>query len=398
MNFAVADPPKNKSVPTDFQIASVLLLMVLFYFNFLPRLIMAPLMVTVEHELHFGHDDSGKIFLLISTGYCISLFFSGFLSSKISHRKTIFLSSCAVGFVLLIISITHYLPLIKFELFLLGVAAGPYFPSGITTVPTLVNLKHQGKAISLHELAVPLSFVTAPIIAEIFLRIWSWRGLLASLGAVSILIGLIFLLFGKGGRNYGEAPSFKNIGILLRDPSFHIIAFLFVLAIGASNGIYSMLPLYLVSERFFERGWANALVSLSRVPGLITVLFAGFALDRMGIKKTLVAVLFLTGIMTIALGTVPNQAVAPVLLIQYMGAACFFPAGWLAISRIGNPSARNIAISLAVPIAYIFGAGLLPAGIGFAGEYSSFSMAITLFGTLIVVGGFLSRFLKVNEA
>jgi len=62
MNFVVADTPKNESVSTDFQLASVLLLMVLFYFNFLPRLIMAPLMVTVEHELHFGHDDSGKFF------------------------------------------------------------------------------------------------------------------------------------------------------------------------------------------------------------------------------------------------------------------------------------------------------------------------------------------------
>ena len=220
---------------------------------------------------------------------------------------------------------------------------------------------------------------------------------MASIGVFAILLSIFFLMFGKGGRNRGEAPSLKNIRLLIRDRSFQIMAFLFVLGLGSGIGLYTMMPLYLVSERFFERGWANALVSLSRVPGLLTVLVAGFALDRLGIKKTLIVVLSLAGILTISLGTVPNQAVATVLFLQYMVSVCFFPAGWMAISRLGNPCARNIAIQLAVPIAYIFGAGFLPAGIGFAGEYSSFSLAIVFFGVLMIVGGILSKFLVVTE-
>jgi len=354
-------------------------------------------MVTVEQDLHLGHDDAGTFFLLISSGYCIGVLLSGFLSSRISHHKTIVIANCAVGCVLLLISTSNSLILMKFELFLLGIAAGPYFPSGIATIPTLVSSNHQGKAISIHELAVSLSFVSAPIIAELFLRTWTWRDLLASIGVFAILLSIFFLMFGKGGRNRGEAPSLKNIRLLIRDRSFQIMAFLFVLGMGSGIGLYTMMPLYLVSERFFERGWANALVSLSRVPGLLTVLVAGFALDRLGIKKTLIVVLSLAGILTISLGTVPNQAVATVLFLQYMVSVCFFPAGWMAISRLGNPCARNIAIQLAVPIAYIFGAGFLPAGIGFAGEYSSFSLAIVFFGVLMIVGGILSKFLVVTE-
>jgi len=354
-------------------------------------------MVNIEQELHLGHDDSGGFFFLISAGYCISLLFSGFISSRISHRKTIILSTCSTGLVLILISFSNTLWLIRFELFLLGIAAGPYFPSGLATVPTLVPTKHQGKAISIHELSPSLSFVTAPIIAEIFLRIWSWRGLLVVVGLVSFFAAFLFSKYGRGGEFNGEPPTFKNLGLLIKDRSFLIMSFLFVLGMGAGIGLYTMMPLYLVSERMFDRGWANALMSMSRIPGLVTVLISGFALDRLGLKRTLIIVLVVTGLLTIGLGTVPDQGVVPILFLQYMVSVCFFPAGWMAITLIGHPSARNVAISLAVPISYIFGAGLVPAGIGFSGEHGSFAFAIILFGVLMIVGGFLSKLLKLRS-
>ncbi|MFC1824733.1 MFS transporter [Thermodesulfobacteriota bacterium] len=396
-NSSVGNTQTKYTSASGFELFPIIFLMGMFYLNFLPRLIMAPLMVTIEQELHIGHDDSGGFFLLISAGYCILLFFSGFISSRISHRKTIILSICASGFVLILISFSNSLWLIRAELFLLGLTLGPYFPSGLATIPTLVPAKHQGKAISIHELSPSLSFVTAPIIAEIFLHIWSWRGLLAVVGIVSMIAAFLFSRYGKGGQFNGEPPTFKNLGLLIKDRSFLIMSFLFVLGMGAGIGLYTMMPLYLVSERMFDRELANTLMSLSRIPGLVTVLIAGFALDKLGLKRTLIIVLVVTGILTIALGTLPNQGIVPVLFLQYMVSVCFFPAGWMAITLIGHPSARNVAISLAVPISYIFGGGLVPAGIGFSGEHGSFAFAIILFGVLMIIGGLLSKLLKLRS-
>jgi len=39
----------------------------------------------------------------------------------------------------------------------------------------------------------------------------------------------------------------------------------FTLGIGGTLGVYSMIPLYLVSERGMERTWVNTLFGLSRV-------------------------------------------------------------------------------------------------------------------------------------
>ncbi len=382
--------------PSGFELLPILFLLGMFFLNFLPRLIMAPLMVTIEKDLQIGHDDSGGFFFLITAGFCIALFFSGFISSKISHRKTIVLSACTAGLVLILISFSHALWLIRIELFWLGVALGPYFPSSLAIIPTLVSSKHQGKAISIHELAPSLSFIMAPIIGEIFLRIWSWRGLLAVLGIASLIAAFLFSRYGKGGNFNGEPPTFKNLGLLIKDRSFLILSFLFVLAIGSGMGLYSMLPLYLVSERMLDRGWANSLISLSRIPGLVTVLISGFALDKLGLKRTLIIVLFVTGMLTVALGTVPDQGVAPVLILQYMVSVCFFPAGWMAFTLIGPSSTRNVAISMAIPISYIFGGGLLPAALGFSGEHGSFAFGIVLFGILMIAGGFISKLLKLR--
>jgi NNP family nitrate/nitrite transporter-like MFS transporter len=73
---------------------------------------------------------------------------SGFVSSWLNHRRTIILSSMAVGGALLAVSISRNLWGIYFGLFILGMAAGLYLPSGIATVTGLVDSRHWGRAIA----------------------------------------------------------------------------------------------------------------------------------------------------------------------------------------------------------------------------------------------------------
>jgi NNP family nitrate/nitrite transporter-like MFS transporter len=91
----------------------LLFLVGIFFLNFLARIILSPLMPTIEKDLKIGHDEAGSLFLIISLGYYIMLLGSGFISSRINHRKTIILSSLAVGGVLFAVSISHGLWMIR---------------------------------------------------------------------------------------------------------------------------------------------------------------------------------------------------------------------------------------------------------------------------------------------
>jgi len=368
----------------------------IFLLNFLSRIVLAPLMPTVEKDLNIGHGEAGSLFFIISLGYCPMLLGSGFVSSRLNHRRTIILSSLAVGGAFLFVSFSHSLWGVRLGLLILGMAAGLYLPSGILTIIGLVRSRDMGKAIAIHELAPNLGFLIAPFLAEVLLGWFSWRGVLVFVGIASLIGGMVFAFFGKGGNSYGEAPNLRMMRSLLVDPSVLILIVLFSLALGMSAGVYSMMPLYLVSDRGMNRTWANALLGLSRVATLGTVLVSGWMTDRLGVEKNLKAIFLTAGLLTCLLGVAPGSWIIPIVFVQGVLATSFFPIGFAALSRVGSPNVRNAVLSLTLPVTSLLG-GAIPLGIGVMGEIGFFSLGFTLLGGLILGGLLLIRYLKFAD-
>ena len=378
---------------------TILLLTVTFFLNFISRIIPSPLMPNIETELSLSHGEAGSFFLLISLGYFVALLGSGFISSQLTHRKTIILSSATVGVTLLGISLTNDLQGVRLGLFILGMAAGIYLPSGIATLTSLISPKHWGKAIAIHELAPNLGFVAAPIVSEALLLWVSWRAVFALIGLSSLLVGAVLACFIHGGEFPGESPSLKSVWMFFSERSFWIMIVLFSLGISGFLGLYTMLPLYLVSEQGIDREWANILLSLSRVSGLIMVFIGGWATDRFGSRRVIQGVFFLSGTMTVLLGLVSGSWLIIIVFLQALLAVCFPPAALVALSSIGKQKAQNVAVSFTIPFAFLIGAGAVPTGIGIMADAGNFALSISLLGTLMIMGSILPGYLKfrLNE-
>jgi NNP family nitrate/nitrite transporter-like MFS transporter len=378
-------------------VASLLFLTSLFFLNFISRIILAPLLPIVERDLGVSHIEAGSLFLLISLGYFVALLFSGFLSSQMTHRHTIITSATAVGLSLLAISLSNSLWTIRIGLILLGGSAGIYLPSGIATLTSLIKQKHWGKALAVHEVAPNLSFVAAPLVSEILLLWFSWRGILAILGGTSLVLGIAYACFSRGGEFRGQAPSLATFKPIMSEPAFWILIILFSLGIGSTLGIFTMLPLYLVVERGLDQNWANTLIGLSRISGIGIAFIGGWISDRLGPRSTMGFVFLITGILTILLGLASETWLVVAVFIQPMSAVCFFPAGFAVLSQIGPPEARNVAVSLTIPFAFVVGAGAIPTGIGYMGDAGSFALGIVLAGGMMLVGALLSKFVKIKN-
>jgi NNP family nitrate/nitrite transporter-like MFS transporter len=172
------------------------------------------------------------------------------------------------------------------------------------------------------------------------------------------------------------------------------MAILFCFGICGTLGIYTMLPLYLVTDQGLNRNWANTLIALSRIPSVFMTFVAGWLSDRFGPKITISGVFLVTGLLTILLGTVSDAWIIALVFLQPVIAGCFFPPGFAALSSIGHPSARNIAVSLTIPVAFVFGGGAIPMGIGMMADVGFFDLGIALAGVLILNGSLLALFLK----
>jgi len=367
----------------------------MFMLNFMGRIILVPLLPTIERDLILNHGQAGSLFLLISIGYFATLLGSGFISSRIAHRSTIVLSSVALGCALLVVGSSGQLWVMQLGLLGLGMATGIYLPSGIATITSVVPARHWGKALAIHELAPNLSFVIAPLIAEWCLRWTAWRGIPALLGGFAIVAGLAFRRSGQGGAFHGQAPDLHAVRSLAGTPSFWIMAILFGMGISSTLGIYTMLPVYLVSEHHLQQSGANTIAGLSRLPGLAMAFVAGWASDRLGPRRTIIAALSLAGLTTVLVGLAPLSWIVALVFVQPALAVCFFPAGFAALAQISPPEARNVAVSLAVPCGFFVGAGLTPAVIGMLADAGSFGMGFVLVGGFIIAGGLTALKLRI---
>ena len=385
------------SAPFRTYLPALLIMTVIFFINFLARIILGPLLPAVEHDLGIDHSQSGSFFFLISLGYLVALIGSGFVSSQITHRRTIICSCAALGGALLLVvagtSLTGMYP----ALLLLGLAAGIYLPSGVATITTFVDTRHWGKAFAVHEIAPNLSFVIAPLFAVSVLQWFSWRMSVGLIGVAALGAGGMFYLLGKGGRFAGEAPHPRAIQALLVQSPFWIMVILFGLGISATVGIYTMLPLYLVTERGFDLANANTLVSLSRIPTIATALFSGLVIDRLGPRRAIVLIFIVTGLMTVILGTVSTAWVSLAVFLQPILAVCFFPAGFAMLAAIAPPQSRNVAVSLAVPCGFLVGGGVVPGAIGMLADAGMFSLGIIIVGVCIFAGCFVALFLTTTQ-
>jgi len=377
------------------QVRPVFFLAGLFFLNFAARIILSPLLPTIEKELAISHSQAGFFFFLSSGGYLVGLLASGVLTSRSSHRLAISASLAGVGIALLTIAAATSLWLIECGLMVLGFAAGFYLPSAIATITSLVDKRHWGKAIAIHELAPNLAFFATPFLAEIFLHWSSWRMGLGLLGVLSLVGSLSFGRFGRGGDFPGESPGSNAFAVLARTPAFWLMMVLFGVGVSSTIGVYAMLPLYLVSQRNFDQSTANTLVAFSRSHGPMLGLLGGWASDKLGAKGTIIISLIFTGITTLLLGTLSGRALGAAVLVQPLVAVWFFPAAFAAIAMITPPSARNLAVAFSVPVGYIIGGGAIPTFIGIMGDAGSFATGFVVTGLLIAAGGLLSIRLRL---
>lgn len=368
-----------------FSLPPILLLTGIFYINFVARIVISPLLPVIETDLQIGHGEAGSLFFCIALGYAFGLGGSGFISSLLNHRQTIILSVFLVGASMLGISISNSLWTIRLLLIICGFFAGLYLPSAISSLTEWINREHWGKAMAIHELAPNLAFITTPLIAEFLLKVFSWSEVLASVGGAAIFMAFSYRRFGKGGKIRGTPPHWSCFKKIIKSPSFVMMASFFMISIGSSLGVYTMMPLFLVTEIGLPRTWANTLIGLSRIFGLIIIFLAGLITDNLGPKKAMTLFLSVAGILMLFLGLLPSPIISPLLLFfQAASSACLFPVGFTILSLVFPEELRSVAVSIVMFVGFIIGGGLIPSALGYWAEAFSFSSGFILLGLIFL--------------
>ncbi len=384
----------SSAPPFSSAIKGILFLSGLFFLNFVSRVIFSPLLPVIEQEMGIDHTQSGSLFLFLSVGYFLSILSSGFVSSRINHKRSIVLSCFLLGGVLILLGQSSTLFGLQLCLFGIGISAGIYFPSALATISFQVPPAYLARGIALHELAPNAAFVTAPLLCDFFLLHFSWRAGIAFLGVLLIIGASIYGLGSQGCREKGRAPDLKALVSFFKMPAFWNMMFLFSLAIGATHGIYSMAALFLINDHGMDQEGANRLLAISRLSSVFMPIAGGWFADKFGQQRTMGLVLLLTGFCTAMMGVVENGPwLIYFVVAQPLFAVCFFSAGFAVLSKLGSHEFGNLAVTLCLPFSFLLGAGVVPTLIGWIGDRMSIGTGFAAMGVLMVLAGALSYLL-----
>jgi NNP family nitrate/nitrite transporter-like MFS transporter len=365
---------------------TVSFLTLLFFLSFLTRFIFSPLLPAIGKDIGLGAGQAGSLFFMSGIGMLLGSLSTGFISARVTHRNTIFISVFGAAAGLLVAHFAGSIWMLRVALIMLGFFAGVQTPSSLATITAMVRPQDWSTALTVQQLGPPLSLVASGLFAAALLSWFSWRTSLLWIVGLCVLAGLLFIIFRGVGSFPGDPPIPSMLGPVVRLHSFWVMAFLFALGMAAQAGVYSMLPMYLTTERGMSVAGANTFLGLANIAPLIMLFIAGWVTDRIGEKWTMTFYLFVAGIGVLFTGLLSGVGMKISIVVVSAFAVGFFPPAFKSLSSIVQPTFRSLAASLGTPIGFILGGGLLPTGLGFMGQSYSFALGFAITGAVIAVG------------
>lgn len=388
---------QGDELPFKKALGPLLLITGIFFFNFTSRVILSPFLVGLESEFSMNHAEAGRLFLYLALGMAPALAMSGFVARALTHRRTIICSAAGLGLIMALISQSQGTWQLKAGIFCMGAMGGLYFPSGISAITSVLRPGDWGKGMSVHELAPNGTFILVPALAVALEGVLDWRTAFLVYGVGNLLMAGAFWRWGRGGDFPGHAPHPAVLVEVMTKPAFWLLAAMFSMAVAASIGPYNMLPLYLVDDHNYSVEEANALLATSRLAGPMVVLMVGLVVDRIGARRTAMLSLGATGAITVLLGLLTGGPLKIAVIAQPALTVCFFPAGLTAASLAFRAPIRNVALSLIVPVALLFGNGMTPAFMGVMGDRGMFGWSFVILGAAVFSGIFLTGRLRFTD-
>ncbi len=365
----------------------------IWFMNFSVRTIFSPIMPLIEDEFAVSHATATSLFFYTSTGCGITLFLSGLFSGRLGYRRSIYVSViiAAIGLVLIpsARTFTHLVVLVS----VLGLMSGVYIPAIIPMITRYYDEKAWGKVITIHDSATSMSIFAVPFLAVFMLSFLSWRGIFYVLGAVLILLAILFRVVCTEVRV--RRPIRKSLIAVLRSRSMWLMAAMWVFAAGANLGVYFVTPLYMTKELGLDLKYANEVFGLSRIGGVVLTIAMGFAVDRFSLRRIMFVQLFLGGLLTVIIPFTGAGHIGWALFFQASVMMGFFPVGLVAVSRIFPPEDRSLATGVMTTIGVIFGLGVIPYLLGLSGDLVGFRWGIHILGICVIMASFLTRLVRL---
>ncbi|MFO7729783.1 MAG: MFS transporter, partial [Spirochaetia bacterium] len=137
---------------------------------------------------------------------------------------------------------------------------------------------------------------------------------------------------------------------------------------------------------------------ISRFLPIVGLLTAGLVMDRIGVRRTVMATVCGAGLAILLMGILKGPLLVVAVFLQPTIGALYFPAGLAALATVGPARSRNVAVSMVLPVSALIGTGMIPAFLGYMGDVVSFTAGFLIVGGLMMLLSSLSLALRTKPS
>jgi len=302
----------------------------------IPFSCMPPLFKEISEDLGLNLVQIGSVWGLASLAGVFVSIIAGVLGDRFEVKLILSVSCLLVGITGAMRGLSDSFLALSITVFINGIVRFIVPINATKTVGMWFKGQNLGMAMGISAMGMGLGLMLGPMISATILSplLGGWRNVMYLYGAVSIVIGILWFLYGREPRQVdsttrdsGKVPIRQALSRLIHIKALWFIGFTLLLRVGCIMGMTGYLPLYLR-----EQGWTPAsadgtLVAFYAVSTICVVSLSSLS-DRLGSRKV---ILFSALIVTIiCFGLLPFVEGISIWFLMILSGV--FMDGFMAIS------------------------------------------------------------------
>lgn len=263
--------------------------------NYLDRSTLSVANLTIAEEFNLNALQMGLLLSAFSWPYAIANLPAGYLVDKFGPKKMFAFAAGAWSIVSMVTAAANSFGFFYAARVALGIAESPFFTSALKVNERWFNKTERALPVSLVNTGSQIANAIAPPLLTFLLLTMSWRGMFVIVGALGIVIALVWL------RIYRD-PTLKEQAMIKGDETrAQVIASVekvawgtlfrqrntWFMILGAFGIFYTVwvyltwLPSYLQTARGFSLAESGGIAALPFLCGIVGVLFGGWLSGRL---------------------------------------------------------------------------------------------------------------------
>lgn len=403
MNNAIAPKEYKLSKLNTYYIFTLLFL--LYFFDYVDRMIVTALMPYVKLEYGLTDTQSGLLVSVVYWSIVAFVFPVSILVDRWSRKKTIGIMAFAWSMATLACAFTKSFPQLLAARAGIGIGEAGYAPAGTAMLSGLFPPEKRSRMMGFWNMSIPLGIAVGIGVGGFVAQHWGWRhafGLVAIPGA---LIAILFF-FVKDYKTVELVQTVESSRVkmskmdifrsFIKTPSLIMTYFGFIGCVFTNNAITTWLPTYYHRLEGLPLGQAGMKTSGILMLAIIGLPLGGWLADawfkrrpssRLLLPAITVALSSL--VVFVAFSFLEGKAQYIALLIYGILGVGFVAAAITATQETVHAGLRAVSYSVCVVVQNILGASLGPLVIGAFSDAYGIKVAMTILPIFLAVSAML---------